>query len=347
MIAQLEYVDFPVLDLKVSRIGFGCCPMGQHDWGATDEHEMIKAVHVALDCGITFFDTADVYGLGVSELVLGKALKGKRESAIIATKFGVRIENDQTFFDNSRKWINQAVDESLSRLGTDYIDLYQLHYLDKNTPIDETLFALQLLGKSGKIRAFGVTNIDLCDHGITQPVDGLASFSFEYSLANRVFEPVVYGNQEESGLCFLSWGSLGQGVLCGKYDSATEFSETDRRSRDVYVNFHGEKLAHNLRIVDYMRSILSYYKDKTLSQLAIRWILDQIPFSIALTGIKRLDQLKENLGALNWKLAEEHHSRLCELSDFTAEINGRPSAMRSAVVNELHEAGKKAQKSQE
>lgn len=320
MIVQPEYVDFPVLDLKVSRIGFGCCPMGQHDWGSTDEHELIKAVHAALDHGITFFDTADVYGLGVSELVLGKALKGKRESAIIATKFGVRIENDRTFFDNSRKWINRAVDESLSRLGTDYIDLYQLHYLDKKTPIDETLCVLQSLRNSGKIRAFGVTNIDLCDHGITQPVDGLVSFSFEYSLANRAFEPVICANQEESGLCFLSWGSLGQGVLGGKYDRNITFSETDRRRREIYVNFHGEKLAHNLRIVDYMREILPQYKKKTLTQMAIRWILDQIPFSIALTGIKREEQLEDNFGALGWKIEKEHHSKLCELSDFTTEI---------------------------
>ncbi len=319
MIVQPECVDFPVLDLKVSRIGFGCCPMGQHDWGVTDEHELIKAVHAALDCGITFFDTADVYGCGVSEHVLGKALRGKRESAIIATKFGVHIENGLTYLDNSRKWINRAVEESLSRLGTDYIDLYQLHYWDKKTPINETLCALQSLRDSGKIRAFGVTNIALADHGVTKPVDGLASFSFEYSLANRVFEPVVYANQEKSGLCFLSWGSLGQGILCGKYDSAIEFSGTDRRSREVYVNFHGEKLVHNLRIVDYMRSMLPYYKDKTLSQLAIRWILDQIPFSIALTGIKREAQLQDNIGALGWKIDPEHHSRLCELSEVAIE----------------------------
>jgi len=319
MILQPEYVDFPVLDQKVLRIGFGCCPMGQHDWGSTDEHELIKAVHAAQDYGITFFDTADVYGLGESEHVLGKALKGKRESAIIASKFGVRSENGQTFVDNSERWINRAVDESLSRLGTDYIDLYQLHYWDKKTPIDEPLCALQSLIKSGKIRAFGVTNVDLCDRGITLPVDGLASFSFEYSLANRVFEPIVYADQGSSGLCFLSWGSLGQGVLCGKYDTAIEFPETDRRSREIYVNFHGKKLAHNLRIVDYMRSILPYYKNKTLSQLAIRWILDQTPFSIALTGIKRETQLQDNIGALGWKIDPEHHSKLCKLSEVRIE----------------------------
>lgn len=316
MIVQPEYVYSPVLDLKISRVGFGCCPMGQHDWGVTDENELIKAVHNALDCGINLFDTADVYGLGVSELVLGKALKGKRDLAVIATKFGVRRENDRTFIDNSRRWINRAVDESLARLGTDYIDLYQLHYWDKKTPIDETLGVLEDLRRDGKIRSFGVTNLNLVDQGINQCIEGLASFSFEYSLANRVLEPVVYANQKELGLCFLSWGSLGQGILSGKYDKNITLPETDRRRREVYVNFHGEKLAHNLRIVDYMRSILNYYKGKTLSQLAIRWILDQVPFSIALIGIKRPGQLMDNFGALNWELDEEHRVKLCELSNY-------------------------------
>jgi myo-inositol catabolism protein IolS len=321
MIVHSEHVHFPVIDLNLSRVGFGCCPMGQHGWGDTDEQELIEAVHSALECGITFFDTADIYGLGVSEIVLGKALNGKRQSAVIATKFGVRIENNKTFFDNSEKWINLALDKSLSRLGTDYIDLYQLHYWDKQTPIDETLYVLKKLRCSGKIRSFGVTNIDLLDHKITQPVNGLASYSYEYSLANRTLESKVYANQEKSGLCFLSWGSLGQGILSGKYDRNTKIPETDRRNRETYVNFHGEKLENNLRIVDYMRSILPCYKDKTLSMMAIRWILDQIPFSIALTGIKRRDQIEKNFGALGWQLESEHFIKLCELSNVTKSIS--------------------------
>lgn len=315
MIVQPEYIDFPVLDLNVSRIGFGCCPMGQHDWGTTDEAEFIDAVQTAIDHGINFFDTADIYGMGVSEKVLGKALKRRRHKAVIATKFGVRIKEGKTFYDNSMKWINQAVEESLSRLGTEYIDLYQLHYWDKKIPVDEILYALQSLKNSGKIRAFGVTNIDLIEHGVTEPVDGLASFSFEYSLANRMFEHVVSASQKKLRLIFLSWGSLGQSILCGRYDSSTVFSGTDRRSRKVYVNFHGDKLAYNLRIVDYMRSILPHYENKTLPQMAIRWILDQIPASIALTGIKRAEQLKENLGGLGWRLDGVHYAKLCELSD--------------------------------
>jgi aryl-alcohol dehydrogenase-like predicted oxidoreductase len=295
--------------------------MGRHDWGATDENELIKAVHVALEYGINFFDTADIYGLGVSEDILGKALRDKRQKAIIATKFGVRTDEEgMTFYDNSPVWIKQAVEGSLFRLGTDFIDVYQLHYWDRKIPIDETLGVLSDLSKAGKIRAFGVTNIDLVDHGFTQPMDSLASFSFEYSLAKREFEPAIFRNHEKLGICFLSWGSLGQGILSGKYNLDTKLPENDRRRLEVYANFHDEKLVHNLRIVDYMRSILPHYESKTVTQMAIRWILDQIPCSIALTGIKRPSQLIENCGALSWKLTSKHQAKLCELSHFKEKI---------------------------
>ena len=290
--------------------------MGQHGWGVTNEDELIKAVHEALDCGINFFDTADIYGLGVSEKVLGKALGSKRQEVIIATKFGIRNEGAKTLYDNSSGWIKQAVEGSLSRLGTDYIDLYQLHYWDNKTPIDEILGVLDDLCNTGKIRTSGVTNIDLVDHGFRQPIDSFASFSFEYSLAKRKFVPVIFKNHEKLGLCFLSWGSLGQGILSGKYNQYTKLQEDDRRRRESYTNFHGKKLKHNLQIVDYMRSILPYYEKKTLPHMAIRWILDQIPNSIVLTGIKRPSQIIDNFGALNWKLTNKHHYRLCELSDY-------------------------------
>ena len=310
---QMEYIDFPVLNTKIARIGFGCCPMGRYSWGDIDESELIKAVHTAIGYGINFFDTADIYGIGESEKILGKALKGRRQNAIIATKFGVRRETGKTFYDNSEIWIKQAVEGSLLRLGTDYIDLYQLHYWDKKIPLDETFGVLEDLCKAGKIRAFGVTNIDLVDHDFTRP-DGLATFSFEYSLANRKFEPTILKNHEKLGLKFLAWGSLGQGILSGKYNLDTKFKGNDRRRLKTYNNFHDEQLVHNLRIVDYMRSILNRYKSKTLPQIAIRWILDQIPFSIALTGIKWPSQLIDNCGALNWNLTDQHRARLCELS---------------------------------
>lgn len=309
-----ETVDFPALDAKIARIGFGCDPMGRHGWGQTDEDDLVRAVHGALERGVHLFDTADVYGLGVSEQILGKALRGKRQQAVIATKCGVRRAEGKTFHDNSEAWIRRAVEESLARLGTDYIDLYQLHYWDGKTPVQDTLGVFGELRRAGKIRAFGVTNVDLAAHAILRPREGLASFSFEYSLAKRDCETAIFRQVEQLGLAFLSWGSLGQGILSGKYHGDGDLPENDRRRRAVYVNFRGEKLRQNLRIVRYMRQIQPHYAGKTLPQLAIRWILDRVPRSIALVGIKRPAQLRDNVGSLGWKLAEEHFRDLCALS---------------------------------
>lgn len=325
MTNDIESIYVPALNKMVSRLGFGCSPMGEHGWGITDEKELTRAVHTALDYSINFFDTADIYGIGVSEKVLGRALKGRRDKAVIATKFGIRREYDKTFYDNSLKWIKQAIDLSLSRLQTDYIDLYQIHYWDKKTPIKEIFNILSAFQKQGKILAFGVTNIDLADKGFVHPIDKLASFSFEYSLSKRIHESQIYTMHEKLGICFLSWGSLGQGILSGKYDKNSKFAKNDRRHREVYCNFYSEKLEQNLRIVNYIKIILPYYENKTIVQIAIRWILDKIPFSIALTGIKRPDQLIENFGALNWRLNKEHLAKLCELSNPTGVISENES----------------------
>ena len=131
----MEYITLNNSDLRVSRLCMGGCPMGGHGWGIVQEQELIAAVNTALDLGVNFFDTADVYGLGQSELTLGRALKSRRDQAVIASKFGVRVENHVTFYDNSPQWIRKACEESLRRLNTDYIDLYQLHYRDGKTDI--------------------------------------------------------------------------------------------------------------------------------------------------------------------------------------------------------------------
>jgi aryl-alcohol dehydrogenase-like predicted oxidoreductase len=296
--------------------------MGGHGWGETDDNELIDAVHVALDRGINFFDTADIYGLGKSETLLGKALGANRPNVIVATKFGVRLtETGTTVYDNAPAWIRQAVEGSLQRLKTDYIDLYQLHYWDQTTPLGETFNVLERLRTAGKIRAFGVTNVNLLQHGFNAPVTGCASLSFEYSLAQREKEAAIRKHIETLGTAFFSWGSLGQGVLSGKYHADTSFGMNDRRRRDVYVNFHAEKFRRNLNIVDTMKHVRQGYPTKTLSQIALRWILDQIPFSLALVGIKRPAQLLDNLGALDWTLSSEAHSSLCKVSDAVEAVS--------------------------
>src|SRR5574344_654866 len=152
----MEYITLKNSDLKVSRLCMGGCPMGGYGWGANIlEQELVDAVHCALDNGVNFFDTADVYGLGTSEKTLGKALKGNRNKAVIATKFGVRTSNGKTVYDNSPKYIEQALYASLKRLDTDYIDLYQVHYRDDKTSISSVIETLEKLRDKGYIRYFG------------------------------------------------------------------------------------------------------------------------------------------------------------------------------------------------
>ena len=192
MTNDIESIYVPALNKMVSRLGFGCCPMGGDGWGIADETDLIRAVHTALDYSINFFDTADIYGFGVSEKVLGRALKGKRDKVVIATKFGARREHDKTFYDNSLKWIKQALDLSLYRLQTGYIDLYQIHYWDKKTPIEEILNILSDLQKQGKILAFGVTNIDLVDKILSSGFSGIHPFCMHVDTIKEITNQLNY-----------------------------------------------------------------------------------------------------------------------------------------------------------
>ena len=290
--------------------------MGRHAWGKTDEKELIEAVHSGVDSGINFFDTADVYGLGTAEELLGKAIEGKRNQVVIATKFGVRRteDNTRTFFDNSPGWIRQAIEGSLRRLGTDYIDIYQIHDLDKVTPLEDVVETLDRLREEGKIRYYGLSNILAEDIPVLLPFqDKFISFQDQYSLACRDYEKDIETISHTLAVNPFTWGSLGQGILTGKYDRDVKFPESDRRSRDTYPNFHGEKLKKNLDIVECMREIGGRY-GKEPTAVAIRYILDYLPDSIAIVGVKRQDQVVSNCEACDWKLAPQDLERLVEIS---------------------------------
>ena len=311
---KLEYLFLGKSDLKVSRLGFGCCPLGGHDWGSVSEKEFRDAIVDALDMGINFFDTADIYGLGESERRLGHFLKRRREEVIISTKFGVRRDNNsETFYDSSPEWLAEALDASLARLGVDHIDLYQVHYIDGRTPVEDTIAALEVKRAEGKIRYYGFSNISLADVSGSVDAPGAVSFQEEYSLAKRDKEKEIEAIYLGKGFSFISWGSLGQGVLTGKYSTDAAFGSDDRRSRPVYVNFHGEKLLKNISMIENIKKRF-IKKDKTLSQIAIRWILDRFDNSVALVGIKRPSQLFENAGALGWKLSSEEMAYLDSIS---------------------------------
>lgn len=308
----MEYQKLGSSNLKVSRLCMGGCPMGGYGWGADIvEADLLNSVHIALDLGVNFFDTADVYGLGKSEELLGKALYGKRQDAVIATKFGVRYENGKSLYDNSPDWITHSLEGSLKRLGTDYIDLYQIHYRD-NTPLEEVIRCLEKHKDSGKIRYFGISNLKT-DEEIKGYEQYFVSTQNEYSLANRNNEHLLKTLYADHFLSPMTWGSLGQGVLSGKYNEDTVFSENDRRSRPTYVNFHGQKLVQNLRIVAELRKISEKY-ERPIPSVAIRWILDKLEGSIVLVGVKHPDQIIENADAFDWFLSKEELQLLDQVS---------------------------------
>lgn len=310
----MEYVMLKHSDLKVSRLSMGGCPMGGHGWGLVDDNKMMESVRKAVDLGINFFDTADVYGLGKSEELLGKSIKSDRDKVIIATKFGVRVHNGKTYYDNSREWIIEAIKESLKRLGTDYIDLYQIHYRDNNTPLIEMIECLDKLKEQGYIRYYGLSNIykkDMMEY--LSYKDKFTSFQNEFSLACRSYESDIREITKTLDLTAMTWGSLGQGILTGKYSAETTFDKTDRRSRESYINFHGDKLEKNLKIVEELIRI-SKEVGRTIPAIAIRYILDSIKESVALVGMKNVAQLDSNSEALGWELDPMLVKRLDEIS---------------------------------
>lgn len=310
----MEYITLKNTDLKVSRFCMGGCPMGGYNWGKVEQDELVGAIRKALDTGVNFFDTADTYGLGQSEKTLAKGLGANRQDVIIETKFGVRVEGGKTFYDNSPAYIEAALDNSLRRLDTDYIDVYLIHYRDGATPMEDVVDKLIQLRDKGKIRYFGLSNVTAKDIEEIKPFKGLfVNCQNEFSLACRKNEDNLRKLQTELDLTPMTWGSLGQGILTGKYDINSKFGCDDRRRLDIYVNFHGDKLKKNMEIVDVLREI-AVNRGKTLSACAIRFILDCIPESIALAGIKRADQLISNLDAMGWSFTPDEFKALDEIS---------------------------------
>lgn len=310
----MEYITLKNSDLKVSRLCMGGCPMGGYGWGDVQEQELIDAIHCAVDNGINFFDTADTYGLGQSEKTLAKGLGSKRKDVIIESKFGVRFGKEGTTYDNSPAYIQECLEGTLQRLGTDYIDVYVIHYRDGKTPIEDAVGKLEDLQKEGKLRYFGLSNIH--DEGMAELLPYKGKFvccQDEYSLACRKFESDLLKVQDVIGVTPLTWGSLGQGILTGKYDRTCTFEQNDRRSRDVYVNFHGDKLMKNLDIVDAMRPIAEAH-GVSVAAVAIRFIMDFLKDSAVLVGAKRPSQILGNLESIGWTLTDEEIQILNNIS---------------------------------
>ena len=311
----MQKVQIKKTDLMVSALCMGGCPLGGYGWGDVSRQELINAVRVAMENGINFFDTADTYGLGESERTLSEALGNDLNNAVITTKFGVRVENGKTFYDNSREYIFKAVEGSLKRLNRDYIDLYQVHYRDGKTPLSDVAESLEILKQQGKIRYYGLSNIHKEDMEELKQFDNnpFVSFQDEYSLACRKNENDMFCFRDEFNMTPFTWGSLGQGILSGKYDKNCKFEANDRRSRDIYVNFHGEKLLKNLEIVEVLKEIANE-TGKSVSSVAIRWILDYLKDSVVIVGAKTPKQVLQNAESLSFELTNEQITRLENIS---------------------------------
>lgn len=310
----MEYITLKNTDIKVSRFCMGGCPMGGYGWGNVQESELLDAISEALDKGVNFFDTADTYGLGQSERTLAKGLGERRKNVVIESKFGVRVGSGKTVYDNSPEYIQTALEESLRRLNTDYIDIYTIHYRDGKTPIADVIGKLDELKAAGKIRHYGLSNI----HG--NEADELIPYAEkfvccqdEFSLACRKNEADLFSLQSKLHVTPMTWGSLGQGILTGKYGADVKFGADDRRSREIYVNFHGEKLKQNLRIVEVLKKVAENH-GRTVAACAIRWILDTLPESVVIAGVKHLSQLDSNIEAMDWHLGIEEMKELNEVA---------------------------------
>lgn len=309
-----ETTNLGASDIAVSRLGFGCWQLGGHGWQDLAAADLDAAVIAALDGGVTFFDTADVYGLGQSEETLGRLLKThpKGDSAVIATKFGVRFGDQGRFYDNSAAWMNEAVDASRKRLQRDCIDLYQIHWHDGKRDIRAVFDDLEKLRASGKIRNYGLSNYSMSDWKKQDMPEGLVSFSFEYNLVARIHEGVIRHMQDNLGLTFLSWGSLAQGLLSGKYRRDHVFDAGDIRSRATSMfaaphwDFYEPLLAAMHEIAQ--------TTGRPMNQIALRWILDGVG-GVTLAGIKNARHLNENAAAYGWHLPPEAMGVLNEASN--------------------------------
>lgn len=297
---------------RLSRLAFGCEQLGGYEWGDVEPREILAAIEVAIEAGVTLFDTADCYGRGESERRLGAALAPYRERVILATKFGVRFsDTGGVWYDSSPRWAQAALEQSLRRLHTEQVDLLQMHYWDGVTALPELFECLEKLRGQSKIRWYGITNHEPLA-GLQADYPGYVSASFEYSLVERSHEHAAR-RLAADGLTFLAYGSLGQGILSGKYRQGTRFPAGDRRARPHYRHFHGERFARNERIVD----VLSEQARKLgaqPSQIAIAWVLRSLPHSAALVGFKHSQQLREALGALRLTLPPDTLAALAAVS---------------------------------
>lgn len=298
--------------LEVGAIGLGCMGMSEF-YGGSDEQESIRTIHKALDLGITLLDTADMYGVGKNEILVGKAIAGRRSEAIVATKFGnVRNENGDFLGVSGRpEYVKSACEASLKRLGVNEIDLYYQHRVDPNVPIEETIGAMAELVQEGKVRYIGMSEAAASTIRRAHAIHPITAVQTEYSLWSRDVEDEILPTCRELGIGFVPYSPLGRGFLTGQIQKFDDFAEDDFRR--FLPRFQGENFTKNLVLVDYIKEIAEQKGCKP-SQLALAWLLAQGEDIIPIPGTKRVSYLEENSGAVDVQLTTEDLQRINEIA---------------------------------
>jgi aryl-alcohol dehydrogenase-like predicted oxidoreductase len=310
------------IDEALSAVGVGCWAIGG-DWNNTTDQSSIEAVQRAIDLGINLFDVAPVYGFGHAEEVLGKALKGSRQKVLIASKCGLvwdaqrNITNDLT-----AKNVRREIDDSLRRLNTDYIDIYQLHWPDPNTSIEETMEALHAIKEAGKIRYIGVSNFSVELTKQAMEFGTVVSYQGLYNMLERNPQsyhdiPLVYRAQEEIlpfcqkyGLAFFPYSPLFQGLLAGKFKASGNFDDSDMRASNP--NLKGERFQFYLEIVEKLKGFAQEI-GKPLSQIAINWLIKQDAVTSVICGVRNIHHVEGNVTSVEWELTDEMMTQIEEI----------------------------------